>query len=748
MRAESGEGAYFDGLIEDVTERVQAESLIRAQRDLALQLSAAAGLEETLRLCVEAAIHGTGMDAGGVYLVDPVSGELNLAFSQGLSPDFVAATSHYDADSPSTRLVMAGQPVYVNYQELGVPLDEIDRREGLRAAAVLPVHHEGQVIACLNVVSRSLDQIPAATRDTLETIAAQIGSFVARARAEEGQRLALAEALQATRALRESEQFLQSVFDGMQDGISVLDADLNIIQVNAWMERMYASQAPLQGKKCYAVYQQRESPCSWCPSLPALKTGKTHSEIVPYPSEENPAGWIDLSAFPLKDANGHVVGIIEHVKDITKLKRAEEALRHYAGRLETMREIDQAILAARSPEEIGQAALRHIRQLVPCQRATVALFDFEANEYTRIAVHVNDTTQVAAGTRSPLESMGNLEPLRRGEIRLIEDITNHTSLPLPPAMVQALRAEGVRFVVNVPLLVQGELLGTLNVGAAAPGAFSQQHLDIAREVADQLAIAIQNARLQQELQRHADELAAAVTRLQELDRLKNEFIQNVSHELRTPLALVRGYAEMLNDGELGELSPQQQKSVEIITRRTRMLGSLVEDITLILEVESRQPEREPVALDELARAAVEDFRVTAGHAGLALRAEIGSDLPLVGDEVVHLRRVLDNLLGNAVKFTPSGGTITVQVRSENDQVILQVADTGIGIPPDQQERIFERFYQVNGSASRKYGGVGLGLALVKEIVEASGGQVCVESQEGAGSTFTVTWPTFKAEEAE
>jgi len=745
---ETDRGFRAASISRDITERKRADDLIRAQRDLALQLGVAVGLEETLRLCTEAAIHSTGMDAGGVYLVDSVSGELNMPFSQGLSPDFVAATSHYDANSPSTRLVMAGQPVYVNYQELGVPLDETRQREGLRTAAILPVHHEGQVIACLNVVSRSLDQMPAAARDTLEMIAAQIGSFVARARAEEGQHQALAEALQATRALRESEQFLQNVFDSIQDGISVLDADLNILQVNAWIEQMYASQTPLQGKKCYAVYQQRESPCPWCPSLPALKTGETHSKIVPYPAEENPAGWIDLSAFPLKDAAGHVVGIIEHVKDITKRKRAEEALRHYAGRLETMREIDQAVLAARSPEEIVQSALRHIRQLVPCRRADVALFDLEAAEATLFAAHVNDTTQMVAGTRIPLENMGDLESLRRGEVRIVEDITDRASFPIPPAMAQILHAEGVRSFVNVPLLAQGELIGTLNVAVAAPGAFSQQHLDFAREVADQLAIAIQNARLHQDVQRHADELAAAVIRLQELDRLKNEFIQNVSHELRTPLALVRGYAELLDDGELGELSPQQQKSVAIITRRTRMLSGLVEDITLILEVESRQPEREPVALDELARAAVEDFRVTAGQAGLTLRAEIGSDLPLVGSEVVYLRRVLDNLLGNAVKFTPSGGTITIQVRSENDQVILQVADTGIGIPPDQQERIFERFYQVNGSASRKYSGVGLGLALVKEIVEASGGQVRVESQEDAGSTFTVTWPAFKAEGAE
>jgi len=549
-------------------------------------------------------------------------------------------------------------------------------------------------------------------------------------------------------ALRENERFLQSVFDGIQDGISVLDTDLSILQVNTWMERMYASQAPLQGKKCYAVYQQRESPCPWCPSLPVLKTGEAHSEVVPYPSKEDPAGWIDLSAFPLKDSTGRIVGVIEHVKDITRQVQAEDELRHYTGRLETMREIDQAILAARSPEEIAQAALRHIRRLVPCRRADITLFDFEADEAILFVAQANDTAQMAPGTRIPLENMGDLAPLRRGGVRVVRDILNHTRFPVPPAMAQMLSAEGVRSFVNVPLLAQGELIGTLNVGAAAPEVFAQQHLDTMREVADQLAIAIQNTRLQQELQRHADELAAAVTRLQELDHLKSEFIQNVSHELRTPLALVRGYAELLDDGEFGELTSEQRKSIAVIARRTRMLSSLVEDITLILEMESRQLELGPVPLGELARAAVDDFRVKTEEMRLALHAEIAPDLPPVSGDTVHLRRVLDNLLGNAVKFTPAGGTITVRVRSEGDQVILEVADTGIGIPPDQQERIFERFYQVNGSTSRKYGGVGLGLALVKEIVEASGGQVRVESEEGVGSTFIVALPALEAEGAE
>lgn len=235
-----------------------------------------------------------------------------------------------------------------------------------------------------------------------------------------------------------------------------------------------------------------------------------------------------------------------------------------------------------------------------------------------------------------------------------------------------------------------------------------------------------------------------ITHLKELDRLKNEFIQNVSHELRSPLALVRGYAEMLDTGELGDLQPEQQVPVAVIARRARMLSDLVRGITLILEAESNPPEPEPTPLDELTRAAVEDFQISVRQAGLKLRAEIVPDLPPVGGSPIHLRRVLDNLLDNAVKFTPEGGSILVRVRPDGDRVLLEVSDTGIGIPPDQQGRVFERFYQVDGSSKRRYGGVGLGLALVKEIVEVYGGQVALESVVGRGSTFTVSLPMLRS----
>jgi adenylate cyclase len=294
--------------------------------------------------------------------------------------------------------------------------------------------------------------------------------------------------------------------------------------------------------------------------------------------------------------------------------------------------------------------------------------------------------------------------------------------------------------VAAPILIAGQTVGFLNVNGTRPGQFGLTDAQRMAVFAHHAATALENARLYQESRLQADELAATVAKLRELDLLKSEFIQNVSHELRTPLSVIQGYVSLLDAGELGGLQPKQQESVKAIYRRVQALSDMVEDITLIMDVETNPPVLEPVPLNSLVGDAVRDLRLAVEKAQITLRTEIPSNLPFVNGAPTHLRRVIDSLLSNAVKFTPAGGKIVVQLRQESDQIVLRVADTGIGIPPDQQTRIFDRFYQVDGSASRRYEGMGLGLALVKEVIEAHGGTIDVDSVVGKGSIFTVTLP--------
>ncbi len=316
---------------------------------------------------------------------------------------------------------------------------------------------------------------------------------------------------------------------------------------------------------------------------------------------------------------------------------------------------------------------------------------------------------------------------------------------LPAEATVFLEQHGVELC--IPLIVGAELVGLYSLGPRLSGwVYNREEVRLFHLLGQHAAISVENARLYQKVNRQAEELAAAVAQLQQLDRLKSEFIENLSHELRSPMTIVRGYAEVLDSGELGALSPEQQQAVSVIARRVRMLSDMVEDIMLILETEANPPEPQPVSLSELAGSIVEDFRVEAGRAGLVIHADMVPAPPVKGNPI-YLRRVLDNLVANAIKFTPAGGAITVRVRPHENEVVVEVSDTGIGIPPDQQERIFERFYQVRRGTHRRQGGVGLGLALVKEIVEAYGGRVSVQSRQGRGATFTVSLPVYEECEA-
>jgi len=219
-------------------------------------------------------------------------------------------------------------------------------------------------------------------------------------------------------------------------------------------------------------------------------------------------------------------------EQIAERERAEEALRRYAERLRTLREIDQAILAAQSPEEIAQTALRHVRELVPCARASIALFDFEAHEALLLAVEKKGETRVDAGNRIPIERISWLrEVLGTGRVNAVDDLREREDLS---ATEKALLAEGIRSYINVPLLVQGQLIGSLNLGAEHPNAFSPEHMDIAREVAGSLAVAIQHARLyraEQQARKSAETLRdanLALTQTLDLDVVLNTLLDHLS----------------------------------------------------------------------------------------------------------------------------------------------------------------------------------------------------------------------------
>ncbi len=267
-----------------------------------------------------------------------------------------------------------------------------------------------------------------------------------------------------------------------------------------------------------------------------------------------------------------------------------------------------------------------------------------------------------------------------------------------------------------------------------------------------------------ELAEKTQRLQQAYDKLKELDRLKSNFLATMSHELRTPLTSIIGYSEMLASGMAGEMTEEQTSFVQTIRTKGDHLLELITSLLDMSKFEQGQVylKQEPIDPQTLIDDVVRTAAPNAKKKNISLTQQAATNLPRIAGDEGRLRQVLQNLVDNAIKFTPKGGSVTLEARcvnvtpdeSDDDAgFVLMVAeqralefvvrDTGIGIPASEHERVFDQFYQVDGSATREYGGTGLGLSIVKKLVDAHGGKIRVESELGQGAAFFVTLPEFE-----
>jgi signal transduction histidine kinase len=259
-------------------------------------------------------------------------------------------------------------------------------------------------------------------------------------------------------------------------------------------------------------------------------------------------------------------------------------------------------------------------------------------------------------------------------------------------------------------------------------------------ITTQLDLALERERLRAAEREAATALSEQNERLRELDRMKDQFVSTVSHELRTPLTSMIGYLELTLEGEAGELTEEQQQFLGIVSRNCTRLNKLIDDILFVARVDAGRLSLDPewIGIGEVAWAAVESAQAAADKKDVRLQFSANGGLPPFWGDYTRLTQMLDNLLNNAVKFTPEGGEVTVSVVQRGDSLRVEVADTGLGIPEDEVGRLFERFFRASTGTSIQ--GSGLGLPIVKSIVEVHGGAISVESEPGVGTTFAVDLP--------
>jgi signal transduction histidine kinase/HAMP domain-containing protein len=312
----------------------------------------------------------------------------------------------------------------------------------------------------------------------------------------------------------------------------------------------------------------------------------------------------------------------------------------------------------------------------------------------------------------------------------VSDITELPNWPLRDAAVGA----GIRSVLVVPLVRAERVFGTLVLMRREQAEFPRRTVDLMQTFANQSVLAIQNARLFREIEDKSHQLEIA-------SQHKSQFLANMSHELRTPLNAVLGYAEMLLDGVYGEVAGEAHEILAYIQANGHHLLALINDVLDLSKIEAGQL---TLALDDYAIQSVVEAVVSAAQPlarakGLELQVSVVEDLPLGRGDERRLTQVLLNLVGNAIKFTDAG-SVTITATAVGDLLELAVADTGPGIAPADQERIFDPFQQVDNSSTREKGGTGLGLTISRRIVQMHGGTISVESAPGQGSTFRIRIP--------
>jgi len=346
-----------------------------------------------------------------------------------------------------------------------------------------------------------------------------------------------------------------------------------------------------------------------------------------------------------------------------------------------------------------------------------------------------------------------------GEQEVISKILNNPTIPITPEILVPRVGE---LLIDRGVLTQDGLQTALEY-SKKPGSDGQQRLVgqallelklIDRETLDQViteqilqlhtALQQSNLQLEQRVKERTQELQSALNKLAELNQLKSNFISNVSHELRTPLTHIRGYLDLMNDGCLGMLSNEQETALDVMLRSEARLEELIEKmIQFSLEATGQFTlQIKPVILSEVVEAALKQAKIKAANRPVVLNVDLGNNPILVRIDYEKIQWVVMELVDNAIKFTPPGGCVKVKIEKEADFTQFHVSDSGIGISPERLSEIFEPYHQLDGSSTRRYGGIGLGLALVKKIIEAHGSKVDVTSETGKGTSIKFQLPVI------
>ena len=437
--------------------------------------------------------------------------------------------------------------------------------------------------------------------------------------------------------------------------------------------------------------------------------------------------------------------------------RLGETFNRMAGSIKARWEIDRDLSSRLELGSVLETISRHARSLLNADLASVAAVNPATQTATMVSTAGARTEELRTLSVGAGRGLGG-EVLLTGRAVAVADCAKDARIVGEHADV--LRREGIVSTLVVPISLKGRTIGLLYVANRRETAFSRQDEDTLNHLAAQAAIAIENARLYEEVTKHAEDLEEKVEartrelqetnrRLETASRHKSEFLANMSHELRTPLNAIIGFTRLVMRRSKEVLPARQYENLEKIQLSADQLLLLINDVLDLSKVEAGRMDVRPVSfqLESLIDVCLRTVEPMVRPEQLTVAKDLEAELPELFTDQEKLKQILMNLVSNAVKFTEAG-TVAVKARRNGARLTVSVIDSGIGIPEDATELIFEEFRQVDSSSTRRHGGTGLGLSISRHFARLLGGDITVQSRLGQGSTFVLTVPMrYQAEAA-
>ena len=508
----------------------------------------------------------------------------------------------------------------------------------------------------------------------------------------------------AAEALAQSERRLQVIFDSSSDVITILEPDGTRRATSASAQQLFGYPAGWIPEKAPWNVIHPDDLADAQRALREFVAQETHAFGKPYEfrviTAQGDVKWVETTGVNLVD-DPAVRGIVLHTRDVTEQHEAAEQLRAMAGRLGS--------LVAHLPVGV----------MLADEKGHITYVNRAAAELLRLDGEPDDL--VRAGPKAMWDQMRARHPDFEEHLRRAQEIIGERRSVLDERVV----------------VHDGRTLSRSHV-PIVDGTVYRGFLWIFQDLTEQVTMVAEREHLLEVEQRQN-------IRLRELDSLKSDLVASVSHELRTPLTSIMSFTKLLLDGLGVDAVTDQAEFIGVIGRNTERILRLVDDLLLLDRLESDTPPVEPESVDfaRLVAMAVSSIQPLADESGIELVWQVTGGPPVKGDEG-RLAQVVDNLLANAVKFTPSGGEVRVEACPEAGHWKLEVSDTGIGIPVDEVPELFQRFYRASNARIQAVPGSGLGLAIVRRVVELHGGAIDVSSAEGKGTTVTVTLPGVEA----